>query len=495
MEITITPEEMKALEADYIEKTGVPGILLMEQAAQGLVRALREMLPGGGRVLVLCGPGGNGGDGYAAARLWTACGGSACIRELTDRPRGDAAVNRTLAVQLGIPCEVQDENAPLPECDLILDALYGTGLTRPPEGAALALIEAANRSGRPILAADIPSGLEGSAGAAPGAVIRADRTVTFHRIKRGLLLGRGPDCAGEITVQPIHIPAGWGNVDGLRCLTPDDLPAVLPPRPADCHKGSFGRTLILAGSPGMAGAAALCAAAAVKAGSGLTTILTPAPVLPVVQTLTPAAMAKALPMQDGRIAPEALQVLEEALQKADRVAVGCGLGLDASLSPLLSRLQSAPLPVIWDADALTFLSEHPARLPASHVLTPHPGEAARLLHVTPAEVTARPRASLHRLQGLFGCRVMLKGARSLMTDGLHTAVNRFTSPCLAKGGSGDILCGILAALTGRVQGEDVPLLEMQTAALLHGLAARRATAENGEDCVTPADLIRHIRFR
>lgn len=481
MQITITPDEMKDLERCYMEAHHIPGALLMEHAAQAVCDALTRHFPGG-RALFLCGPGNNGGDGYAAARLWRQRGGQALVMELSAQT-GDAAMNRFLAQQAGI--DIQPAQAQLPPCDILVDALFGTGLSRPVDGLAAQVIRAANESGLPIIAVDIPSGLHGETGRVLGKAIRAAETITFHRIKPGLLLREGARHAGSITVAPILIPANYGTQEGLQCLEPEDIPRLIPPRPADAHKGSLGRVVILAGSEGMAGAAAFCAAAAVKSGAGLTTVLCRREVLPIVQALAPGATCVPLENAD----------FPALLASADAAVVGCGLGQSPDILPALAAFRQASCPVVWDADALNLLARHHELLPlpANAVITPHPGEAARLLNTGTAFITDEPLQALAALQEKCGCTVLLKGARTLMTDGACTAINRHGSPALAKGGSGDVLAGMLGALLAR----RLPcsaLKTVQLAALLHGLAGQRAAATHGENCVTPMELINCIRL-
>ncbi|MBP3453909.1 MAG: NAD(P)H-hydrate dehydratase [Clostridia bacterium] len=482
MQITITPNEMKALEQAYMKESGVPGALLMEHAAQAVCAALERRIPGG-RALFLCGFGNNGGDGYAAARLWQARGGQALIMELSDAPSGDAAMNRRLTQQAGIP--LLPAALPLPECNAIVDALFGTGLSRPVEGLAAQLIAAANQSGLPIVAVDIPSGLHGETGHVLGEAIRAAETVTFHRIKPGLLLQEGVTHAGRITVAPILIPADYGTRNGLRCMEPEDIPYYIQPRPLDAHKGTFGRVVIFAGSEGMAGAAAFAANAAIRSGSGLTTVLCRRNIIPVVQMLAPGATCLCKEEAD----------IGALLDKADAAVVGCGLGLSPDARPILEYFRHATCPVVWDADALNLIAPYPRMLtlPKNAVITPHPGEAARLLGCSTGDITRDPLAALSALHEKCGCTVLLKGARTLMTDGHHTAVNRHASPALAKGGSGDVLAGILGALLARKL--PCTLLEtVQLGALLHGLAGIRAAEAQGENGMDPRDLINCIRL-
>lgn len=477
---TITPGAMQALEQQYMQAHGVPGALLMEHAAQAVCVALQRHIPGG-HALFLCGPGNNGGDGYAAARLWQVMGGTAAVMELSAAAHGDAGMNRRLALEAGV--SIRSAALPLPPCDMLVDALFGTGLSRPAEGLAAELIRAMNQGDTPVLAVDIPSGLDGETGRALGETVHAVETVTFHRVKQGLLLRQGPACAGKITLAPILIPENYGDAPGLRWMDRQDVSRLIPPRPADCHKGSFGRVVIFAGSEGMAGAAAFAAGAAVKAGAGLTTVLCRQAVLPIVQALAPGATCQPLNRAD----------VPRLLARADAAVAGCGLGLETDALPVLAHFRQAACPVVWDADALNLLARTGETLPANAVITPHPGEAARLLGWTVQRVAEEPLGALSALHRRYGCHVLLKGAHSLMTDGTRTAVNVTGSPALAKGGSGDVLSGMLGALLAR----HLPCTQleaMQLAALLHGEAGIRAAGQWGENCVTPMELIRSIRL-
>ena len=392
---TLLPEEMKALESDYMKATGVPSILLMEKAAQAVADAVARHAPQSAAVLFLCGPGNNGGDGYAAARLWAERGGRAAIWELSGSAHGDAGTERFLARQAGIPIRLlREEDTAESLCPAsfaaVVDALFGTGLSRPVEGAARRLIGEVNRSGLPVVAVDIPSGLNGATGEELGGVggaVRAAETVTFHRPKPGLYLRQGCVCAGRVTVAPILIPADWGAVEGLSVLEEKDLAQLIPDRAADAHKGVFGRSVLFAGSTGMAGAAALCAMACVRAGAGLTTVLCRRQVLPVVQTLCPGATCVLLLEAEngsGKLLPEAADTVRSVLRDASRAAIGPGLGQDETLLPVLRAFREAECPVIWDADALNLLALHGEAasllpLKPQDIVTPHPGEAARLL--------------------------------------------------------------------------------------------------------------------
>lgn len=492
---TIVPSDMKELEARYMAQYHVPGALLMEHAAQGVAEALARYAPKGGTVLFVCGSGNNGGDGYAAARLWMTRGGHSLVWELDSAARGDALMNRQLLLELG--CEIvtlRDAPDRLPICDAVCDAMFGTGLARAVSGLAADVIALINRSGKPVVAVDIPSGLDGESGLALGQALRACETVTFHRIKQGLLLRDGACYAGKITVHPILIPASYllqEEQERLAVLTPQELPRVLPRRPADAHKGTFGRVVLFAGSVGMAGAAALCARAAIRAGAGLTTILCRASILPVLQVLAPGAMCVPLPECEGSLTPEAAEIARRTLEHADAAAFGCGVGQREDLLPVMDAFDHSPCPVVWDADGLNLKARCDQPFRPQDYCTPHPAEAARLLHTDTQHVLAQPLACLAALGERCG-HVLLKGARTLMRSDHRLAVNMVGTPALAKGGSGDVLTGILTALVARRLGDG--LITMQTAALVHGMAGIRAERMAGENCVTPEMLVDCVRL-
>ncbi|MBR3764067.1 MAG: NAD(P)H-hydrate dehydratase [Clostridia bacterium] len=505
--MTITPTEMKALENRYMSEHHIPGALLMEHAAMGVMDAIARYTDKGA-VVFLCGPGNNGGDGYAAARLWKARGGTSHIIEITADVKGDALLNRHLAVMANIPIHSERDYEKVSRPAVIVDALFGTGFARPAEGFAATLIHWCNDHGFyrnvPVIAVDIPSGIDGTTGEALGEAVRATETVTFHRVKQGLILGDAPDYVGKITCVSLLTMEGFKgdeDVPGLSIMAPTDLPTFLFRRPTVCHKGDFGRVVMFCGSPGMAGAAALCANAALRAGAGLVNILCRESIFPILQTLAPGATCTVLPEENGHLTPVAIPLVRQTLHRADAACIGCGLGMAGDTLPILHLFKEAECPVLWDADALTLLARTPGMLPLkpADVITPHPGEAGRLLGCMTSEVTADALDALDRLHKKCGCTVLLKGARTLITDGDEHACNIVGSPALAKGGSGDVLAGIIAALLARrVPEDDVPLLDSisaaQYGALIHGMAGIRAARQHGENCTQPTDIVNCIRL-
>ena len=509
---TITPSEMKRVESRVIQETSITGEALMQNAAAHVARAVRRRAAGrAGQVVCLCGTGNNGGDGLAAMRMlaqedpafrgvcWLLPGRlSADAQRELERLR--EAVEDRVAVR-----RAEDGLALPQEAACAVDALFGTGLSRPLEGMALAACEALQalaEAGVPVVAVDIPSGLNGETGQVMGAAVRACETVTFHRPKPGLYLGQGPDYAGEITVADIGLTApeaaALDDADGMRVLERGER--FLPPRARTAHKGSFGRVVLWAGSRGMAGAAAIAATAALRAGAGLVTVACPDDVVDVVQTLCPCATCAPLSTEDEDAAWEALSA---ALERADALGAGCGLGQGPMAAALLERLlrflHGRALPCVLDADALNLLARRPAWLAdgATHVLTPHPGEAARLLGVSTAEILADAPGAAARIRRRYGAAVVLKGARSVLCAQEGLALNPFGTPAMAKGGSGDALTGVTTALlAGRAAGAYAmdDLFLMQAACALHGLAGERAAERCGERGMLATDLCACLGF-
>jgi NAD(P)H-hydrate epimerase len=480
---TITPEAMRQLETNFFERTGMPELLLMERAAL----ALQPFLKGAARALFLCGPGKNGGDGLAAARQYAAEGGEPVVW-LTAKPDAlprPARKNAALLEAMDIPVRVVTDALPLPAgVDMIVDALLGTGLSRAPEGLLAALIQSMNAAGKPILAVDIPSGVDGATGKALGPAVQARWTVTFHRPKPGHYLYPGRLHTGALTVASLGIPAVLDGAAGCFILEDADVLDWLPARAPDAHKGDFGHVLCVAGSLGMAGAAALCAQAALRGGAGLVTVACPEAVLPTVQALVPCAMAK--PFETARD-------LKEALSGKRAVAVGPGLSSDPSkagaLMEKLAPLFDNYMPQVWDADGLNLLAASGRTPPPNAVLTPHPGEAARLMGVSVEEITADPLEAARALSRKAGAVVLLKGATTAVADGEQTALNLSGCNALAKGGSGDVLTGLLTALLA----QGLPRFKAAVlAAFLHGRAGDAAARQMGASAVTAWDLPSHF---
>jgi len=497
--------EMRNLDRRAITELGIPGVTLMEHAGRGAAAALTAMLPAlgaprrGARVAIVCGKGGNGGDGFVMAR-WLKRSGQRPIVLVATPPEeitGDAASKLAALRGAGVrPVVVGDaaQAAPrLADTDVVVDALLGTGARGVPSGVVAVLIEAINASGRPVVALDIPSGLPADGGAPSGPAVRAAATFTFAGLKLGLVTPPGVDLAGRVTVVPIGIDDAEVARD-VRAWLIDraDVAARFPPRPRDAHKGTYGHLLIVGGSLGKTGAAALAARAALRAGAGLVTAATAASQQPVVAGLLLEAMTE--PLAETAAGSVALGARERVLELAaprDAVAVGPGLGLDPDTQELARGLaQGLDRPLVLDADALTALAGRLELLrgaTAPRCLTPHPGEMARMLGVTVADVQRDRLATARHVATTYGVHVALKGASTVVAapDG-RAFMNPTGNPGMASGGTGDALTGILGALLARRMD---PADAVVAAVYLHGLAGDLAVARVGEESMIAGDLI------
>jgi NAD(P)H-hydrate epimerase len=487
-----------------IAELGIPGPVLMEAAGRGAAGLALETLAAGGRAIVLAGPGNNGGDGFVVARHLLLAGRAAETFLAAPRAavKGDALLYLELLERMGgAVVELADGAAlalvaeRLRGADLVVDALLGTGAARPADGTIGALIDLANAGAAPVLALDLPSGLDADSGRPLGRAIRAARTATFGHLKRGLVLHPGCALAGEIRVVPLGVPAAISRragVDGA-LLSGEAVAALVPRRGADAHKGTFGHLLAIAGSAGKAGAAILCGRAAMRAGTGLVTIATAADARAAVEAQCVEAMVETAiatpgaPFTDGD-----RRHVDALLAGKTAVAIGPGLSTAAGAAGIaLHLIATTALPAVVDADGLNALAAAPAGFAPSGapiVLTPHPGEMARLLGVSTAEVQADRIGAAREAARRYGAVAILKGARSVVAapDGA-TFVNPTGNPGMASGGMGDALTGIVGGLLA--QG----LLALDAARLgayLHGLAGDLAAARiGGEAGLVCSDLI------
>ena len=506
MRPVFTAAEMRALDARAIGALGIPGPRLMEQAGRGAAEVIaREWAPiRGKRVVILCGKGNNGGDGFVVARHLKAKG--ARVRALLVGSRvevgGDAA--QALARWRGRIDEVRGDgravSTALDGADVIVDALLGTGLAGPVHGPVADVIDrinvAAGRSRRAVVALDLPSGLGSDGGALLGSCVRATLTVTFAGYKRSLLLYPAAEQAGRVVVVPIGIPeaeVGRGLTTFL--IDDGDVAGYFPKRKRDAHKGTYGHLLVVAGSLGKSGAAGLAGRAALRTGVGLCTAATAASQQPIVAAAALELMTEALPETAAlSIAFKAKERVLELATQRDAVALGPGLSLDPE-SQALARALVAEVdrPMVVDADALSALAGHLDLLddaPAPRVLTPHPGEMARMLGASVADVQADRIETVREFCVGHRVHLVLKGARSVLggPDG-RVFINATGNPGMATGGSGDVLTGMIGALLAR---RFDPLAALQAGCVLHGLAGDLAAADRGEEGLVATDIIEAI---
>lgn len=508
----VTAREMAEIDRRAVAEFGLTVDLLMEQAGFHAAAVAASLLPragGSGRVAVVAGRGNNGGDGLVAARHLHQWG--MAVEVLLVGAPGElspaAAVNWERLERAGVPRRLfpgpaaADLGEALRGAALVVDALLGTGARPPLSPALAAAIEAVNAAGRPVLAVDLPSGLDADTGRPLDTCVRACATVTFCRPKLGLLLEPGTGFSGGVALAALPIPeeAVRRQGAGAGLLTGPEAARFLPPRPPSGHKGTFGHVLVIAGAAGYEGAAALASLAALRGGAGRVTLACPGRVAAALAGRFPEVMVRAVPGEDA-LTEEAAPALAELAARAGALCAGPGLGRRPETGVLLHRLLSRlDKPLVLDADGLNLLDLPTlAGYAGPLVLTPHPGEMGRLLGIPAEAVQAdRPgsvRAAARALGGgaASGRRAcVLKGARTLVAEASgHLWVNPTGSTALATAGTGDVLAGLTAALLG--QGAD-PVAAAAAAVHLHGLAGEMAAVTRGsERAVIAGDVLDHL---
>lgn len=477
-------DQVRELDRRAIEQQGIPGGTLMARAGQVTFETVREVWPQARKLLVLAGVGNNAGDGFVVARLAGEQGLRPRVMHLgsPERLGGDALAAYQAMREAGIDAEPYAVEG-LEWADVVVDAMLGTGLDGEVREPFAAVIRALNASGRPVVAVDIPSGLDADSGQPLGAAVRASQTVTFIGRKIGLYLADGPWYRGKLRFDDLYVPAEVYREMAAEAtlLSATGLAEALPRRRRDAHKGDFGHLLVVGGAQGFAGAARMAGEAALRCGAGLVSLAT-AP-----------GHAAALSAQRPELMSHPVDSpvdLEPLLQRSTVVALGPGLGKGAWAEGLWERVLETELPLLVDADGLKLLADRPRR--CEHwVLTPHPGEAARLLGESARWVEQDRRRAVRALCERYGGVVVLKGAGTLVDDaqaplGLCDAGN----PGMASGGMGDVLSGVIAALLA--QG----VVARQAASLgvyLHAAAADRAVRVDGERGLLATDLLPHLR--
>lgn len=503
----LTAAQMREYDRRAIEEIGLPGALLMENAgraaAAALQRSFGDCFPG--PLLVLAGKGNNGGDGYVVARTLLAAGWQ--VRTLVlanaDAIAADAALHLQLLQRCGgavaFAASEQEFNLLLGQYDarLIVDALLGTGLTSEVQGLYARAIDWINGSNIPVLALDIPSGVDASHGRILGRAVQASATVSFASAKLGQVLYPGAGCCGRLEVVDIGLPPAAPLPAGERHTLVDAkvAAALLPPRPAAGHKGTFGHLLVVGGCRGKSGALALSAAGGLRSGAGLVTAAGPASLQPVLAQQLLEAMTEPLAEVDGHLSLQALLALQQLWQDKAALALGPGLGQSEEARALARRLVvDCPLPLVLDADGLNALGPEPGllleRAALETVLTPHPGEMSRLCGLTIAEIEADRVAIARSFARRYQVVLVLKGARSLIaTPQGEIFVNASGNPGLASGGTGDVLTGLIAGLLAQgMAAADAAVLGVY----LHGLAAERLSRQQGVAGLAASDLAREL---
>ena len=475
-----TAGQVRELDRIAIEERGIPSITLMERAGGSAFEVLTRRYAGARNLVVVCGGGNNAGDGYVLARLAKQAGLAVRVIALVEpaRLKGDAAASAQKFLDTG-PVE---NTLSLDGTDLIVDALLGSGLSRQVEGIFAETIELVNTSAVPVMALDIPSGLNADTGVCMGTAVRADATLTFIGLKRGLFTAQGPDFCGEVLFSDLETPADIhaAVATDARLVEPAQVMRNLPPRPRHAHKGSYGHVLVIGGDYGYLGAAILAGCAAARTGAGLVTVATREEYARNLPLFRPELMT---------VAVASAQDLDTILDKVGVVAIGPGLGQSDWAMSLFAKVLQTRLPLVVDADALNLLAlEHQRR--ENWVLTPHPGEAARLLGVATRDIQADRFAAVASLRDKFDGVIVLKGAGSLVMDaGGPVYVNRTGNPGMASGGMGDVLTGMIAGLLAQGIG---PGMAAVAGVHLHGHAADLCAGQ-GERGMLAGDILPAIR--
>lgn len=499
--------QMREADRRATHDIGIASIVLMENAGRQVVAAMESMFPdlGTRRIIVLCGRGNNGGDGFVVARTLAQRGVDVSVYLIgaTDEVKGDARANLDVLVRLGhTVIEIGDASVwelQFPDIrsgDLLVDALFGTGLRTPLTGLYETIVADINASELPVVSIDLPSGLSADTPDPIGPCIDATLTVTLGAPKLPLVLPPGESHCGDVVIADIGIPdAAIEAVEGphVELLTREPMRALIEPRPADSHKGDYGHVMLVAGSAGKTGAAHLAAMGALKSGAGLVTIATPRGCQPVVAAMAPEYMTVAL--ADGADGIET-DALDHVLGlPADVIAVGPGLGTGrATVAFVHGLLRRAGVPLVLDADALNAFVADPEQLVGPEgrdvIITPHPGELARLMGVTSADVQANRVELAQNFAESHQLYVVLKGHRSLVAtpDG-HVHVNPTGNPGMATGGMGDVLTGMISAWLAQLLDAEAAC---RLAVYLHGMAGDLAESAEGEVALMPTDLVAHL---
>lgn len=498
----VTAAEMRELDRKAIEEYGIPGVVLMENAGRHVVEMAAKVL---GKVkdktaVIIAGKGNNGGDGFVVARHLKNMGAEVKVYLLAGvgEIKGDARINLDIWLKMGGTVSNPLEEGmdlltkDLARADVIIDALYGTGFKGAIRPNVIPVVEAVNSAPAPVIAVDIPSGLEADTGKVSGSCIRASHTVTFALPKIGLVTGYGPEFTGRLHVVDISIPQDILRGGQTELITERKVKKIMPRRPAAAHKGDFGRVLVVGGSVGMSGAVCLAALACARSGAGLVTAAVPEGIHTVAEIKLTEVMTRPLPQtRGGFLSAEAAGIIKELLEGMNVLALGPGLGTDGETVALVAKiLKSVKIPCVIDADGINAIARSGFRLremQGSAIITPHPGEMARLMGCSVAEVQADRLGNARRVAGETGAVVVLKGAGTVVVSpGGKAYINSTGNPGMASGGTGDVLTGIIAGFLAQgLSPEDAAVAGVY----LHGLAGDQVAGERGAAGILAGDMV------
>ncbi|MEW6363918.1 MAG: NAD(P)H-hydrate dehydratase [Acidobacteriota bacterium] len=502
----LTSSQMQAVDKAAIEGLGITGLTLMENASIEVYRALSEHFADARSIIVVCGKGNNGGDGFAVARHVATRGGRVrvVLPATAAEIKGDALVNLRMARAAGINVlETPDVESWRRhwigiDADLVVDAIFGTGLKSAASGLFGTAIEDINGSGRRVVSIDVPSGLSSDTGELLGPTVRATLTVALQCPKICHVFPPASEYCGEVVVAPIGIPPRLHEIPEHRLELLDAAAAsILTPRRRDAHKGHFGHALVVAGSIGKTGAAIMSGMAALRAGAGLVTVATPRSCLPIVAAGAPEIMTEPLAeTPNGTISSEAVRRIQELAAEKDVLVVGPGVTTDPStVIAIREIIRTRRQPIVLDADGVNCFAGAQGLLQAAvgspHIIaTPHPGELARLLGISISDVLKDRVDMASRLAIELGLHVVLKGYRTLIaTPSGQVFVNPTGNPGMATGGTGDVLTGLI----GGLMAQSLPLPGVVNLGVyLHGLAGDLAARDVGEISLVATDLLKHL---
>jgi ADP-dependent NAD(P)H-hydrate dehydratase / NAD(P)H-hydrate epimerase len=475
-----TAAQVRELDHHAINTYNIPALCLMERAGAAGFALAQQLWPQAQRWGVLCGVGNNAGDGYVLARLAHIAGLEVVVWQVGETVARTEEARAALAYLHAQGVSTRPfHRAEVDDCDVIIDALLGTGLDRKVSGAWAAAVAALNTGKAPVLALDIASGLHADQGAAMGDAVKAAATLTFIGLKQGLFTGAGPHYSGDIYFHDLNVPATVYEYIRPSAHRLDS--ATLSPRRRDAHKGDFGHVLIIGGNHGYSGAARLAAQGALRSGAGLVSVATRRDHANLMNLNLPELMSHAV---------ESALELQALTARASVIAIGPGLGQDEWAKRMLMSVLSLGKPLVVDADGLNLVARDKLALPATAIITPHPGEAARLLGTSNAAVQAQRFTAATDLQRQFGGVCVLKGAGTLIAAPADMpALCSAGNPGMACGGMGDVLTGVIAALWA--QGL-LPAEAARVGVCLHARAADKALRQHGEYGLLPSDILPYL---
>lgn len=506
----VTGAEMRQIDQDTIEGIGIPGIVLMETAGNAVVGAIEQHYPTAQRIGILVGKGNNGGDGLVIARQLAHTGHDVhiCLVSPAESFTGEAAINLQIAKNLGLRIKVilgekEAWKRWMPNCELLVDAIFGTGLRGVVRDPIASFIDAINSLSAPILSVDLPSGLDADTGNPLGICVQADRTVTIGLPKRGLLVHPGAEFAGELEVVDIGFPEQVVDAQGIKVhwTTAVQASEWIPQRPSASHKGSYGRVLVVAGSTGMTGAAALASEAALRVGAGLVTLAIPKHLNPILEGLLPEVMTLPLPeTETGSLSTSAISAILEFAAKTNSVlAIGPGISQHPDTVALVHQLIREHRKhilggrMVIDADGLNAIAQTPeimSFLDNETVLTPHPGEMARLTNTPVSTLEADRIRTAQTYASEQGVTLIFKGAPTVTSDANGNVwINSTGNPGMGTGGMGDVLTGIIAGLMAQGLSTEsaAPL-----AVYIHGLAGDIVSERLGMHGLIASDVLKAV---